>query len=638
MERHINASSLRISDISGSGKEVELRLPVDNTQRYGQWPRQSGIVVLSVNNIFADEFGNVNVPTGIDGGGGTYVVQNALTEEMPNVFELGSITNSGSPLLHNTFINGATFDFEVNADNSYGRVNVAQINPTESKLRADWVFGSGEGYSWLTAHKDGYAEMYSREIKAGILYSDASLLVYPNRTVLTSTYPDSDNDTVVPVSEIVRKSTGSALSGIGARTDYLIQTTDGTNQISNQVITQWEDATTASRRSKYIITGVNNAVTADLFTLKGTGQTQLNKYGIGSFTAGTPTYNIVVDASGNLMEGTLVSVVSITADNGLTINPADNVQLGSTAVSGAPLLHETYIGGIAGIYGLHVTSAMPGGYATFYALNTAGGAGIYSEAQGIGNGVEGISLNGLGGFFKSTGNAGLQAHSTNSIPIIASNAHTSNSTVVTMLQLQRQVTGSSGSDGIGLSIDFNPEASDGNVWGTNSIISRWVEANLATRKSELSITGIHNGTLARHVAIASTGLLTFDGYAGALLTGTPTYLLGTDAAGTVYKTALAGVGGTGIIRIECKIGDTYVVTPTGATTISGLTDTSTSMTSAAFANAIVNVYRGGGTLLPGIDPGDATWWVDKTYAGTTATFNNGALTTDEIITIMIIPT
>jgi len=105
------------------------------------------------------------------------------------------------------------------------------------------------------------------------------------------------------------QTSSAASNGLGSSIDYYARTTSGgtgSASLANQIISKWTDATTATRTSQFIITGVNSAATADLFTLSGSGATKLNKYGTGTFT-GTAAYNLAVDASGNVIEATGVS-------------------------------------------------------------------------------------------------------------------------------------------------------------------------------------------------------------------------------------------------------------------------------------------------------------------------------------------
>lgn len=118
-------------------------------------------------------------------------------------------------------------------------------------------------------------------------------------------------NTIDSIIDLYRQTSGTAANGIGGSVKYYINTTTGSNQVSTELISKWTNATNATRTSQFIITGVNSAVTADLFTLSGSGALKINKYGVGTFT-GTPAYNLVVDSSGNLIETALSGAGTVT--------------------------------------------------------------------------------------------------------------------------------------------------------------------------------------------------------------------------------------------------------------------------------------------------------------------------------------
>ncbi len=156
--------------------------------------------------------------------------------------------------------------------------------------------------------------------------------------IRAATQPTSTN-TVVPILQLWRQTTGTPANDIGTSIDFLTNTTVGLDN-SNQLISKWTNATDATRTSQFIITGVNSAVTADLFTLSGNGQLKLNKYGSNIFT-GTLFKLIGEDSSGNLIEVDASGLGgSVTADNGLHIDSGSgDVYLGGN------LLEDTTING-----------------------------------------------------------------------------------------------------------------------------------------------------------------------------------------------------------------------------------------------------------------------------------------------------
>jgi hypothetical protein len=79
---------------------------------------------------------------------------------------------------------------------------------------------------------------------------------------------------------------------------------------AGMVIGLWNDSTNAASATAFNVAnkvfqigvGTSDFARANAMEVLFSGKTRLNKYGVGSFTAGTAAYNIGVDASGNLME------------------------------------------------------------------------------------------------------------------------------------------------------------------------------------------------------------------------------------------------------------------------------------------------------------------------------------------------
>lgn len=88
------------------------------------------------------------------------------------------------------------------------------------------------------------------------------------------------------------------------------------------------------------------------------------------------------------------------------------------------------------------------------------------------------------------------------------------------------------------------------------------------------------------------------------------------------------------IKIEGVVGGTITVFPTGATSATGITDASDTITCADFENAIVDLFIGG-IPIPQIDPGTPDMFFTKGYASTELNFTNGNLTDGDLIKIII---
>ena len=122
----------------------------------------------------------------------------------------------------------------------------------------------------------------------------------PSISGTTTTNGTNDIKKILRLTSLISSSFIPA-NGIGGAIEFYASNTISTGYLTNRLISKWTDVITATRTSQFEITSVNSAVESTTFTIKGTGQTQLNKYGIGNFT-GTQTYNLGVDSLGNVTE------------------------------------------------------------------------------------------------------------------------------------------------------------------------------------------------------------------------------------------------------------------------------------------------------------------------------------------------
>ena len=167
--------------------------------------------------------------------------------------------------------------------------------------------------------------------------------------IVTSGIPISVQDnsagtnTVEPMIQMYHLTTGTAAAGIGSSIVYNTEANDGSDYVSTTLTSKWTTATAGSRVSNFVVSGVNAAVEADLLTVKGSGQIQLNKYTGGAFS-GTAVYNVLIDASGNLIVGSVpVGTNNITEENNSVVqsgtltydfqNPFDVTTDGGTEVN-----------------------------------------------------------------------------------------------------------------------------------------------------------------------------------------------------------------------------------------------------------------------------------------------------------------
>lgn len=224
-----------------------------------------------------------------------------------------------------------------------------------------------------------------------------------------------------------------------------------------------------------------------------------------------------VTITGNGSSGNpLVSTGSVTADNGLEVDPAGNIRLGGQVGLPAPLIHKTYIDGgssfnlnITGDYAIGTANAVLkieniwSGGGLSIALrgdnNSNFGAGVYGQATS-GNGVWGVGSVGIYGDGTTYGVFGITSAGTGVVGISLSgyagwlqSAPVANNTVNPTLKIERIVdAGGSGANDIGSSTDFYNSSGNGTSRLSNQIISKFTIATDATRTSQFIITGVYN--------------------------------------------------------------------------------------------------------------------------------------------------
>jgi hypothetical protein len=258
----------------------------------------------------------------------TITADNGLTKTGNNI-------QLGGTLLNTTTINGGIYTLSLSSSTTFPNNALSVTNSgtgaailgtaTGSATAVGGIAASGIGVSGGTTNGTG--------IKA---YSSGGVGI-----PLSVSNSNASTNTILTMITLQRESSGVVANGIGQQILFNTET-DVNIWSSNTIISKWSDATESTRTSQFEIRGVNSAVESTIFTLKGTGQLQLNKY-VSSAFLGTATEQLGVDASGNVITIALPTPSpTLTFDSGLT-RTLDNVQLGSTTTTGSPLLHKTYL-------------------------------------------------------------------------------------------------------------------------------------------------------------------------------------------------------------------------------------------------------------------------------------------------------
>lgn len=81
----------------------------------------------------------------------------------------------------------------------------------------------------------------------------------------------ASTNTVIPVIQVSRASTGTVANGIGGSIEFFTET-DGASQISSTIESSWTDVTSATRTSRLAFTTVNSAAQSTKLTIEGDGR------------------------------------------------------------------------------------------------------------------------------------------------------------------------------------------------------------------------------------------------------------------------------------------------------------------------------------------------------------------------------
>jgi hypothetical protein len=225
-------------------------------------------------------------------------------------------------------------------------------------------------------------------------------------SILGSTSNSSTN-TILNNLSLVRSTTGTAANGIGQSISLAHETSTGFSWTANEIKSLWSDATNASRTSRFIVTGVNNGDTTpdDHLTIEGTGQVQMNKYGVGTFT-GTPAKYPAFTSTGQLIEVDGVAPTSHTLDSHSNVTITANSAGEILKWNGSAWINNTLAE--AGIQptGSYLTSEVDGSVSNEGSLTVAAGTGTTSIINSNTSGSTGVTLSvaGTGIAISETGN------------------------------------------------------------------------------------------------------------------------------------------------------------------------------------------------------------------------------------------
>jgi hypothetical protein len=314
----------------------------------------------------------------------------------------------------------------------------------------------------------------------------------------TNTSPSAYARTLV----VQRSGPVGATAGFGAKIDFEALNAAGANKLAGSFGFKWDTTTAGAEAASMewrLMSG--GATEAPRMTLKSTGGLRLHTYGSGLRT-GTATYNLSVDAAGNLIE--TAATTGVTADNGLTAT-GSNVQLGGTLLKSTTIDANTQdfiINSASTTHGLQVNNTASGN--ALY-LHAASGKALIASASSFSPAIDAIGTSG----------PALAATTTNSVVATLNIGPADGGSVQEVLRLSVAPTVTAAA-GLGSKVTFyaNTTAWVGKEQG--SLQFGWTDATDATRTSQFELWGTQSATTQALLRISGAGLFT-------LVRGLPDY-------------------------------------------------------------------------------------------------------------------
>jgi hypothetical protein len=241
------------------------------------------------------------------GGGTTQTASNGLTKIVEDIQLGGALTKltaiTAATATHRITIAGnATFAegpmLDVSTTGNIGTAIQGSSNSNGRGVRGSTATGVGV---YASSSGAGGIAIFADSISSGnAIYAQAI-----DGVTIDALRQTASTNTIETVLNLSRATSGTGADGIGQNIRFQ-SSTSGASSLSNTIISRWSTADNLTRVSQFAIEGVDNAVTAELFNLKGSGLLQLNKYGVGTHT-GTPTYMLAVTSAGDIIESPLTN-------------------------------------------------------------------------------------------------------------------------------------------------------------------------------------------------------------------------------------------------------------------------------------------------------------------------------------------
>lgn len=434
-------------------------------------------------NLAVDSSGNIIEVAA--GGGGSVTADNGLTMSTSTNVQLGSTTNSGSPLLHATYINTSGANV-LNVEGARtGFVAIFNVTNTSSGIGA-YVESRGASNPAFMAYNTNSANVISA-------YSDSEGQAFYGNITGAAT------STAITGLQLFRRTSGTAAAGLGVSILLAIQNAGGSSVAATTLTSSLTAATAGAEYSQLDVYGINNTNQNQIAAFYGSGVV-----GIGKFSSYTATRLEIAD---NSLAG--ASMVKITTTSTAATGSAHRGL--EIAMSG------TNVNANQATYGIYSSNShvSGGGASHAYGIYGAGtDTGVYGSGT---NGVWGDGTTGVKGTSTSTAvwaiatssGVGIQTNSIDNISFAGIRTPASTNTVETIAQFERGSTGTANT-GIGGALDFYIKGSAGGTVPAAKLTWKYTNATTASRTSQVFVNAYDSGSEYTILTLNGTGAILFD--------------------------------------------------------------------------------------------------------------------------------
>jgi hypothetical protein len=418
--------------------------------------------------------------------------------------------------------------------------------------------GSGIG---VTAESDsGTAIAYTSTTKAGIIGDSADENIF----TVNSTTPPNDS-IVTSVLRLTKNYNSSSAIGIGSRLDFGFYNSTAVDKTSSTIESVTTNVTNTTETADLRFSTIGNGTVEIVGQFIGgtgvlNGQFRLNKYGINTFSAGTPLYGLAVDVQGKVMEVPLATGLG-TVDNGLSLNPS----LASEVWLGGTLLNPTgTVITVPDTFDFTITGTTTATNKSVLEINNTAGASATRALTVSSGGVSPaiyVSQSSSSAasciFSKNSSTVGTAygiISEANITPLYGRTTQAANTTQIELLKLHNRSTGSGG-NGIGGYISLTAATAANSDQEAARIGYQFTDAATSTRKGQLEFYTANGAAPAQRMTIKETGQVQFNNYttATSFTTVLGASLLGVDTSGNVVNSTgaegLSFSGSTGNVEL-----------------------------------------------------------------------------------------